>query len=588
MSRSLLSWFPAVLIAAPVFAQHTERASVATGGAQGNNVSQRPAISADGRFVAFTTGATNLTPDGVSGVMVRDLVNATTSRAEVAWNGGPPAVYTGSIYKPAISGEGRYVAFESPATNLVQVDSNGAVRDVFVRDFQTGTTVCASVLPNGEHGNGPSYQPALSTDGRFVAFRSEASNLVPGDTNGKADIFVRDLVLGQTTRVSVSTAGAQASSDCEYPAISGDGRYVAFDSPSGGLVLGDANGVSDVFVHDLATGTTSLVSMAADGTQGELGSFAPSISADGRFVAFESWASTLIAGGSANLYSDVLVKDLATGAVALASASSAGAEGLDGGSRFPSISPDGRYVAFESAASNLVPSDTNADQDVFVRDLLNSTTARVSVDATGAQVQNGGRFASIDSDGTRIAFESDSTTLVHGDSNAYSDVFVRSEGPTTSVFCFGDFTGGVCPCANYGGIGHGCDNSAGTGGGVLSTSGATSPDSVVLHGSYELPNSLTIFLQSDTSIAPVSFGDGLRCLGGTLRRLFARSASGGLVSAPRSGDLSITARSAALGDPIPSGGVRHYMTYYRDPSAAFCAAPAGSTFNSSNALSITW
>jgi hypothetical protein len=181
-----------------------------------------------------------------------------------------------------------------------------------------------------------------------------------------------------------------------------------------------------------------------------------------------------------------------------------------------------------------------------------------------------------------------SSTLVHGDTNAAWDIFVRSAGPTSATFCFGDSTGGACPCGNWGDFNHGCENSAGTSGAVLSTSGATTPDSVVLHASYELPSSLTIFLQSDTSIAPVAFGDGLRCVGGTLRRLYAKSASFGIVSAPAVGDLAITARSSALGDPIPSGGIRHYMTYYRDANPAFCAIPTGSTFNSSNALSITW
>lgn len=587
MRRSHWFWLPMAVAAAPVFAQHTARMSVATGGAQGDHVSQRPAISSNGRFVAFTTFASNLASDGLSGLMLRDRAGGTTVRLEVAWNGGSPTLFTGSIYKPSISGEGRYVAFESRATNLIPVDTNGTW-DVFVRDVQFGTTVCASLSTSGTLGDGASYQPALSVDGRYVAFRSEATNLVAGDTNETADIFVRDLVLSQTTRVSVSTAGAQAFSDCEFPAISADGRYVAFDSFSGALVLGDVNLASDVFVHDRATGSTSLVSVAADGTQGETGSFGPSISADGRFVAFESWATTLIPGGSANLEADVLVKDLASGDVALASASTGGAEGVGGWSRFPSISPDGRFVAFESAATNLVLFDDNADLDVFVRDLQGRTTARMSLDGAARQVQGHSRHAAISSNGQHVAFESDSTTLVHADTNAYSDVFVRSAGPTSAVFCFGDFTDGACPCANYGELGHGCDNSAGTTGAVLSTSGATSPDTVVLHGTHELPSSLTIFLQSDTSIAPVAFGDGLRCLGGSLRRLYAKSASGGLVAAPVNGDLSVSARSAALGDAIPPGGIRHYMTYYRDANAGFCASPGGSTFNSSNALSIAW
>jgi hypothetical protein len=156
-----------------------------------------------------------------------------------------------------------------------------------------------------------------------------------------------------------------------------------------------------------------------------------------------------------------------------------------------------------------------------------------------------------------------------------------------SPYCFGDGTGASCPCANSGAPGHGCANSIGQSAVVVAL-GTTTPDTVVLLATGELPTALTIFLQGNASIAPTPYGDGLRCVGGALKRLYSRSASGGAVQAPQAGDPSITARSAALGDPISSGSTRFYMTYYRDANPAFCPNPPGNTFNSSNSLSIGW
>jgi hypothetical protein len=157
-----------------------------------------------------------------------------------------------------------------------------------------------------------------------------------------------------------------------------------------------------------------------------------------------------------------------------------------------------------------------------------------------------------------------------------------------TLFCSGDGSSAVCPCGNNGAPEHGCQNSVGTGGSLLSSTGQVSPDSVVLEASSELPSALSIFLQGTASIAPVSYGDGLRCTGGSLKRLFAKSASGGVVVAPQSGDPSITSRSAALGDPIAPGATRLYQVYYRDPNPNFCPAPTGSTFNVSNGVRIVW
>ena len=162
------------------------------------------------------------------------------------------------------------------------------------------------------------------------------------------------------------------------------------------------------------------------------------------------------------------------------------------------------------------------------------------------------------------------------------------DGPGT-LMCAGDGSLTPCPCANNGVSGHGCQNSFSTGGALLTSSGTTSPDTVVLHVEGELPHALTVFIQGNTNLAPgLLFGDGLRCVGGALKRLYAKSASGGAASAPGSGDLSITARSAALGDVIPPGAARFYQTYYRDPNPGFCPNPPGNTFNASSGLRIVW
>jgi hypothetical protein len=164
-------------------------------------------------------------------------------------------------------------------------------------------------------------------------------------------------------------------------------------------------------------------------------------------------------------------------------------------------------------------------------------------------------------------------------------------GPATGVgtpICFGDGTLAPCPCGNSGQPGKGCDNSAATGGAVLTASGSTSPDTVVLSSSGELPTVSSVFLQGDQQIAPAVFGDGLRCAGGNLKRLYVKSAVGGVATAPQSGDPSITAQSAALGDPIAPGTSRFYQVYYRDPDLNFCPAPPGNSWNASSGLQITW
>jgi Tol biopolymer transport system component len=332
-----------------------------------------------------------------------------------------------------MSSDGRYVAFASDASNLVPNDTNE--RDVFVRDRLTGVTTRVSVSSSGAEGNNMSLDPAISANGRYVAFASGASNLVPGDWNGYADVFVHDRQTGVTTLVSQGSGGAQGNADSRHPSISADGRYVAFESFAGDLVALDPNATYDIFVRDLQTGQTTLVSANYyTGASGNGPSFAPSISADGRFVAFSSDAPNLV-GGDTNGRRDIFVRDMESNETTRASLNSSGEQALNGASYNPSISSDGHSVAFFSYADNLVPSDTNALNDIFVRDLSVGTTTRVSVDSAGNQATGPSQSPWISPDGRLVAFQSTAANLVAGDTNGKSDVFVadRQTGAVARV-----------------------------------------------------------------------------------------------------------------------------------------------------------
>jgi len=409
----------------PALAGITERVSVSSAGAQGDDHSLWASISADGRFVAFfshasnlVTGDTNLCDD----VFVHDRQTAATERVSVSSAG---AEGNDLSWNCSISAGGRFVAFCSQASNLVPGDTN-VNWDVFVHDRQTGTTERVSVSSAGAQGIGTSWGCSISTDGRFVAFESFASNLVPGDTNLSPDIFVHDRQTGVTERVSVSSVGAQGDWNSCFPSISPDGRFVAFLSDASNLVPGDTNGVRDVFVRDRQSGTTERVNLSSTGEQavgGSWGSSDPSISADGRFVAFESDANNIVPGDT-NGRADVFVRDRRTGVTERVSVSSAAAQG-NWESAGPSISAGGRFVAFESFATNLVPGDANGRYDVFVHDRQTGVTELVSISSEGAQGNGSSVSRSISADGRFVAFNSYASNLVPGDTNGQADVFVR-------------------------------------------------------------------------------------------------------------------------------------------------------------------
>jgi Tol biopolymer transport system component len=369
-----------------------------------------------------------------------------------------------------LSASARFVLVNSMATNLVPGDTNDRW-DVFVFDRSTGAMQRVSVTSQGGQAK-PSSDPfggslagGISANGRYVAFRSDSPNLVGHDTNRTSDIFVYDRGHHRVTRVSVSGKGRQANGPSGDPAISANGRYVAFYSAATNLVAGDTNGFLDVFVRDLRTHRTIRVSVTSRGRQaacnaGGCESTEPALSANGRYVAFESSATNLVSGDT-NRLADVFVHDLRTGRTQRVSVSSSGRQGggdrTNNGSNAPVISADGRYVVFHSYASNLVAGDTNRVPDIFVRDRKARKTKRVSVSSAGRQAdQESLGAAAISADGRYVAFTSLATNLVAGDANDITDVFVR------------DLRTGTTTLASRGAAGNQGDDASAAGGVVFS------------------------------------------------------------------------------------------------------------------------
>lgn len=419
--------FPAFLLAALALAatasaQSTVRASVATGGSQADSGADYAALSFDGRFVAFHSAATNLVVNDTnaqSDVFVRDLHSGITTRVSVATGGGQG---NGTSSAAAIAADGRYVAFESSASNLVANDTNG-LTDVFVHDRQTGTTTCVSISPTGTTGAfGHSRSPTISADGRYVAFFSDAQDLVPGDTNAVDDVFLRDRQTGTTTRLSVRNDGSQTFAPSSFPWISGDGTHVAFKSYDS-LLPSDPWATLDLWVKDLTTGTLAIASLTALGAQSPDGGEVLGMSTDGRHVLFSSYANNLVAS-DLNFGPDLFVRDMQLATTEIVSLTSTGGPVL-GMQWSAAMSADGRRVAFAATAANVVPGDTNAQPDAFVRDRWLGTVSRQSVATAGTQANNETRIVTISGEGRHIAFSSSATNLVAGDTNGVLDVFVR-------------------------------------------------------------------------------------------------------------------------------------------------------------------
>jgi Tol biopolymer transport system component len=331
---------------------------------------------------------------------------------------------SGRSARPEVNATGSVVVFDSIATNLVHNDGNHA-NDVFVRDRMSGRTSRVSVSSSGQESNGDSSRPDVSGDGRFVVFDSSASNLVTGDTNNASDVFVHDRVTQTTALVSQTRSGRSGNGASFSPTISEDGRYVGFTTNASNLTRRPAAGA--VLLRDLQTGRTKVVSLRQDGTAAPAAS--PSLSANGRYVAFASFASDIVAGDTNDAF-DVFVRDRRLGTTTRVSVDSSGAEAQGGGSFQPAITADGHMVAFASEATNLVASDTNAVRDIFVRDIPAGTTVRASVASDGTEangqsdgpgIRGGSTFGpDISGDGRLVTFDSIASNLVADDTNTCS------------------------------------------------------------------------------------------------------------------------------------------------------------------------
>lgn len=420
---------PSAIAALTIF-----RASMA-GSIEANNNSRTPSINDSGQFIAFSSDATTLLTsgsdtNGFSDIYLYNKSNRRNTRVSVA-SGGTQA--NNNSLNPSISGDGRYIAFASDATNLIGAgnDTNG-VTDIFLHDRLANVTTRVSVATGGMEGDNNSTNPAISANGQFIAFASDSTNLIGAgaDTNGFRDIFVHDRLTGVTTRVSVATGGTEGDNNSRTPSISSDGRFVAFASDATNLigVGGDINGFTDIFVNDSTTGITTRVSVSSAAVAGNNASLSPSISSTGQFIAFASDATNLLgAGGDTNIAKDIFFHDSGTAVTTRVSVGPGGAE-ANSGSLEPAISANGWLVVFSSSATNLLGAggDTNAAQDVFLYDRTTGVTARLSQAADGTQANNNSQAPAISGDGLFSAFSSDAGNLLGagGDTNGFRDIFV--------------------------------------------------------------------------------------------------------------------------------------------------------------------
>jgi uncharacterized repeat protein (TIGR01451 family) len=426
----------AAALPAPGF---TELVSVSSTGTQGNQDSERPSVSADGRFVAFVSLSDNLVPGDTNlsaDVFVRDRTTGTTERVSVSSSGRQADRDSGLVNGmagPSISADGRFVAFDSEATNLVRGDSNETA-DVFVRDRSTGSTTRVSVASDGAQANAGGTEPDISADGRFVAFASFSDNLAP-DGNLTGDIYVHDRQTGVTERITRAPDGADANSQSFAPLLNADGRFVYFTSFASNLVAGDPdNNAVDAYLFDRQTGTMSAITSSRGSGLccSTLHGLAGGISGDGRYLTFTTQDDTLVSPDTNGFFEDAWLVDRATGQYELVSRNDAGEQG-DNSTFAGPVSDDGRYVALVSRSTNFGGPE-NIRENVYLRDRAAATTLLVSIGSDGSEGDLDSVQPAMTPDAQVVGFASRSSTFVPESQDFFAyDVFVRDMRPQADL-----------------------------------------------------------------------------------------------------------------------------------------------------------
>lgn len=404
----------------------------AAGGGVGGQQAYEIALSADGRYAAFASVAPDLVPGvdtrGQVQIYRKDLHTGAIVLVSRAWNTTERRAGGAASNNPSISGDGRIIVFESHANDLVVGDSGR--QDVFAVKVEAGSISRLSVTSVGDPADGDSFDAHVSANGQHVAFTSAAANLDPTlpDTNGAWDVFHRSLVEPVIARVSVHDDGTQSLRHSYNPGISGDGRRIVFQTEAK-LRSGDDNGLSDIYLRDLALGRTLRISFGhtVDATNGA--STDPSISRDGEWIGYLSAATDLDPGDMNGRIHAFLSDRFSNERISLADPAVVGKD--DGDAAGPVVPADGgRYVVFASSSSKLVPGDTNAASDIFVFDRATRRTRRVSVGPTGGQNSGASGGAALSADGSLIGFTATGTGLPGGETSA-SHVFVTPNAPVS-------------------------------------------------------------------------------------------------------------------------------------------------------------
>lgn len=580
-------------LALPAFAQSTTLVSLDASGSTVHAVCNGVDMTSDARFVLFHTRSPDMDPtipplSPMPGQLwIRDLATGQNELVSVAATGGYSTSF-GSAYFDVYpitraSADGRFVAFETDGSDLVPQDTNSR-SDVLVRDRLTRVTHRASLAADGSQLTEHSFGSRISDDGRYVLFSTRAV-AVPGVGGGSENLYRRDMSTPTTELVARYTYHADGGIAAD---MSADGHLVAFATLEQ-LLPEDTNFDFDVYVRDFTSGTLTLESAGPTGEA--VGGSSPGLSADGSIVTFISSASNLVPGDT-NGRGDIFVRDRATGATTLATRHSNGQPIAPGAALLidPRLSADGKHVAFCTTATNLIDADINLDRyDVFVHDVETGETELASVSSDGEQSphwpSSTNFLCGISADGQRVLFSSD-YEFTPDDTYGANSLFLHDRTiPTPHGFCFG--TAAACPCGNAGGVGFGCQASNAMYGVRLSAQGRASVanDNFMLIAGPLTPGVSALLFQGTSRVnggfgAP--FGDGLRCAGGTTTRLgvkFSDTYDFIFFGGPV-GDVPLSVR----GGVPATGGTFHYQVWFRNV-AAWCT-PA--TYNTSNGLTMTW